>query len=94
LPGALVHATHESVGAALIVAGHLGRTGQVAVGGAVHDAASSAFFHGFSAANIVLAGVAAGGALMALALLPAHPARAAADAREAPVQAQPASALD
>jgi EmrB/QacA subfamily drug resistance transporter len=94
LPAALVHTAHESVGAALIAAGHLGRAGQVAYGTAVHDAASNAFFHGFSAANVVLAGVAAGGALMALTLLPSHPARAAADAREAPVQAHPAPALD
>jgi MFS family permease len=94
LPAAIVHATHESVGAALIVAGHLGRAGQLAAGRTVHDAASNAFFHGFSAANIVLAGVAAAGALMALALLPAHPARAAADAGQGPVEAQAAAALE
>jgi len=94
LPASLVHTTHESAGAALILAGHLSRAGQVAYGAAVHDAASNAFFHGFSAANIVLAGVAGAGALMALALLPAHPARPAADTREAPVHAQPAHALD
>ena len=94
LPAALVHAAHESVGAALIAAGHLGRAGQFAYGRAVHDAASNAFFHGFSAANIVLAGVAAGGALMALTLLPSHPARTPADTGEAPVQGQPAPALD
>jgi len=94
LPTALVHAAHESAGAALILAGHLSHAGQVAYGAAVHDAASNAFFHGFSAANIVLAGVAAAGALMALALLPAHPVRAPADTSEAHVQAQPAHALD
>src|SRR6266536_3562118 len=39
----------------------------------IHNAATSAFFQGFSTANLVAAGVATAGALMALALLPAHP---------------------
>jgi hypothetical protein len=39
----------------------------------VHDWAGAAFFHGFSAANYVAAAVAAMGALIALAFLPAHP---------------------
>lgn len=34
---------------------------------------ATAFFHGFSSANYLVAGVATAGALMALALLPAHP---------------------
>jgi EmrB/QacA subfamily drug resistance transporter len=46
----------------------------VALTGPLHDAAIAAFFHGFQAANYVAAGVTAAGALMALALLPAHPA--------------------
>ena len=62
-----------SVGAALTVAGKLAHAGHPALAAAVHDAASSAFFHGFHAANYVAAGVAAAGAVMALALLPAHP---------------------
>jgi EmrB/QacA subfamily drug resistance transporter len=93
LPAALARATHESAGAALILAGHLSRAGQVAYGAAVHGAASNAFFHGFSAANIVLAGVAAAGALMALVLLPAHPASAATATREAHIRPRPARAL-
>ena len=53
----------------------------------IHDAASSAFFHGFHAANYLAAGVAAAGALMALALLPAHPTVGAEDAPD--VRARP-----
>ena len=45
------------------------------VGIAVSDlAASNAFFHGFSAACLVAAGVSAAGAIVSLLLLPAHPA--------------------
>jgi hypothetical protein len=73
VPASLVHAAHASVGSALAAAGKLLQTGHPALAAAVHDAASSAFFHGFHAANFVSAGVAAAGALMALALLPAHP---------------------
>ena len=47
--------------------------GHPALAAAIHDAASSAFFHGFHAANYLAAGVAAAGAVMALALLPAQP---------------------
>jgi hypothetical protein len=39
----------------------------------VHDAVTAAFFHGFHTANYLSAGVAAAGAVMALALLPSHP---------------------
>jgi EmrB/QacA subfamily drug resistance transporter len=73
LPGPVDQAAHESVGAAFATADQLGHTGHAALASAVHDAASSAFFHGFSAANYLAAGVAAAGGLMALALLPAHP---------------------
>jgi len=47
--------------------------GHPALAAVIHNAASSAFFNGFRAANHVAAGVAAAGAVMALALLPAHP---------------------
>jgi EmrB/QacA subfamily drug resistance transporter len=73
LPPALAHASHESVGAALAVATGLAHLGHPALSSIVHGAASAAFFHGFSAANLLAAGVAAGGAVMALALLPARP---------------------
>ncbi len=49
---------------------HAGHTG---LGAALHAAASRAFFDGFHTGDYVAAGVAAAGALMALALIPAHP---------------------
>jgi EmrB/QacA subfamily drug resistance transporter len=79
LPAGLAHTAHSSVGAALAVSGGLGHAGQAALAGRVHDAASTAFFHGFSAGNLVAAGVAALGAVMAAALLPAHPLHAASE---------------
>jgi len=75
LPEPLARLTNDSVGAALSVAGRLSHGGNGALAGDVHKAASSAFFHGFSAANLVTAGVAAGGAIIAIALLPAQPPR-------------------
>jgi hypothetical protein len=73
LPAAAVHAAHGSVGSAFAVAGGLQHGGHATLAAMVHNAASSAYFHGFSAANLVAASVAAAGALMALALLPAQP---------------------
>ncbi len=79
LPATVARSAHASVGAALGVAGELGRAGHHAAAAAIHDAASAAFFHGFVTANYLAAGVAVAGALMALALLPAHPTRGTAD---------------
>jgi EmrB/QacA subfamily drug resistance transporter len=73
LPARLAHVAHQSAGAALTVAGDAAHAGRPALAQALHHAASSAFFHGFSAANLLAAGVAAAGAVMALALLPARP---------------------
>ena len=73
LPAAAVRAAHGSVGGAFAVAGGLLHGGHPALAATVHNAASSAFFHGFSAANLVAAGAAAAGAVMALWLLPAQP---------------------
>jgi len=73
LPATVAHTAHASVGAAFAAAGALAQAGHPALAAAVHDAANSAFFHGFHAANFVAAGVAGAGALMALALLPAQP---------------------
>jgi EmrB/QacA subfamily drug resistance transporter len=83
LPSTAAHAAHGSVGAALTAAGRLAHAGHPALATAVHDAASSAFFHGFHAADYVSAGVAAAGGLMALALLPAQPTRGVDDTPEA-----------
>jgi len=73
LPSTVVHNAHASVGGALTTAGQLAHAGQRAAAAAIHDAATSAFFHGFVTANDLAAGVAIAGALMALVLLPAHP---------------------
>ena len=75
----LARTAHSSVGAALSVSGGLGDAGQAALAGDVHDAASVAFFHGFSPGNLVAAAVAGAGALMAALLLPAHPLHAASE---------------
>src|SRR4051812_23462912 len=82
LPERLARTTHGSVGAALSLAGNIQHAGHPALAGAVHNAASAAFFDGFHAANYVSAGVAAAGALMALALLPANPISGTDDAPE------------
>ena len=73
LPAGLASAAHSSAGAALIVAAHLRQAGDGALAANLQHAANSAFFHGFSAGNLVAAGVAGAGVLMALALLPAQP---------------------
>ncbi len=73
LPATVARTAHASLGAALAVAGQVGRAGHPATAAAIHDAARSAFFHGFSTANYLAAGVAFAGGLMALALLPAQP---------------------
>lgn len=76
LPHAVVQTAHSSLGGALAVAGVLAQHGHPALAAAVHDAARVAFFHGFTTANYVAGGVAALGAVMVLALLPARPASA------------------
>jgi len=73
LPAAAATTAHRSVGGALGVAAEYGHGGDPGLAESIHDAATAAFFHGFHTANYVAAGVAAAGAVMALALLPAHP---------------------
>jgi EmrB/QacA subfamily drug resistance transporter len=92
LPDALDRSAHTSAGAALTAADQLASTGHPALASTVQDAASTAFMHGFHTANYIAAGVAAAGALMALALLPAHPAAREEDAREARPLHPPATA--
>jgi hypothetical protein len=89
LPATVARTAHGSVGAALAIADKLIHAGHPALAAAIHHAASSAFFHGFHAGNYVSAGVAAAGAVIALALLPAHPTT---DRDEAP-ETQPAGSL-
>jgi EmrB/QacA subfamily drug resistance transporter len=82
LPESITRTAHASIGAALSTAGRLLHVGHPALSAAVHDAATVAFFHGFHAANYVSAGVAAAGAVMALALLPSQPRAGAEGATE------------
>src|SRR5436190_1697255 len=70
----LARSAHNSVGGALELAHRSSLNGHPALGTAVHAAASTAFFHGFSAACLVAAGVSAAAAIATLRLLPAHPA--------------------
>jgi hypothetical protein len=73
LPGVLARTAHQSVGAALTVASRLGEADRLSLAGQVHNAASEAFIHGLSVACLVAAAIAAAGAMMAAALLPAQP---------------------
>jgi EmrB/QacA subfamily drug resistance transporter len=92
LPTAVARTAHASVGAALTVASKLGSAGHPVLASAVHHAATSAFFQGFSTANYLAAGVAATGAVMALALLPAHPTVSNDDTAEVRALGSPATA--
>jgi hypothetical protein len=65
------------VGAALTIAGQVAHHGHPVLAAGIHHAATQAYLSGFTAANLVAAGVAAAGAVMALALLPAHPGQEA-----------------
>ncbi len=92
LPATLAVAAHQSVGAALAVAGHLAGAGQRLLGAAVHTAGSPAFIHGLSVGCLVAGGVAAAGAIMAAVLLPAQPSDSERVEPEAPIRAELAAA--
>ncbi len=92
LPATAARAAHASVGAALAVAGRLSDGGHPALAAAVHDAANAAFFHGFTTADYLAAGVAAAGGVMALALLPAQPTAHSDDPADLQTLASPATA--
>jgi EmrB/QacA subfamily drug resistance transporter len=92
LPATVTRTAHESIGAALTAAIRIGHAGHPGLAAAVHDTASSAFFSGFHTANWVAAGVAAAGAVMALALLPAQPTVPGEDTKEAPTPGSAATA--
>jgi EmrB/QacA subfamily drug resistance transporter len=91
LPAHVDQVAHGSIGAAFAAADQLANTGHPGLASAVHHGASLAFFHGFSAANYLAAGVAAAGALMALALLPAHPTTTANETGETQSLGSPAT---
>jgi EmrB/QacA subfamily drug resistance transporter len=91
LPAHLALASHSSVGGALETAGGLAHAGQLSLAGAVHHAASQGFFDGFSASCLVAGGVAAAGAIMAMALLPAQPSAVGSEVSHLPAEPQPAT---
>jgi hypothetical protein len=92
LPAHLARAAHGSVGAALTLASRLVHAGHPALAEAIHNAAGWAFFSGFHTANYVAAGVAAAGAVMALALLPAQPTAGTDDVPQTQPLGSPATA--
>jgi EmrB/QacA subfamily drug resistance transporter len=92
LPPTVARAAHASLGAAFTAAGKLAHTGHPALATGIHNAASSAFFEGFQAANHLVAGVAAAGAVTALALLPAHPTVSSDDTHDVRAGGSPATA--
>jgi hypothetical protein len=91
LPATVDRTAHASVGAALTVADKLNHAGHPMLASAIHNAANSAFFHGFRTADYLAAGVAAAGAVMALALLPAHPTTSGDDTPEVRALGSPAT---
>ncbi|MBV9417424.1 MAG: MFS transporter [Solirubrobacterales bacterium] len=91
LPATVERGARGSVGAALTIANRLADGGHPAIAAALHNAASSAFFHGLHAADWVAAGAAAAGAVMALLLLPAHPTRNTDDAPQTHASGSPAT---
>jgi hypothetical protein len=75
LPARLADVAHQSIGGAYAVSAQLAGQGQGALASAVRQAATGAFDHGVSVGCVVAGLVAAGGALLAAAFLPAQPPR-------------------
>ena len=75
LPQAAASAANRSVGGAFGAATQLDAIGQTGLARTLRDAASTAFFHGFSTACLVAAAVSAVGAVLAGILIPAQPPR-------------------
>jgi EmrB/QacA subfamily drug resistance transporter len=79
LPPAAAAVAHKSVGGAFETATQLDAGHHTALARMLHQAASSAFFDGFSVACLLAAGVALAGAVMAAALIPGQPPQPSAD---------------
>jgi hypothetical protein len=94
LPPAATTVAHKSVGGAFQTAAQLGTGHHTALARILYQAASNAFFDGFSLACLVAAGIAVAGAVMAGALIPAQPPQPGAEMLgEKPGSAGAASAL-
>jgi predicted MFS family arabinose efflux permease len=87
LPPDLAAGAHRSVGTAFGTAAQLGATGQTGLATSLHEAASTAFFHGFEAAVLAAAGIALAGSVMALVLIPSQPPSVSAAAATEPAAA-------
>jgi EmrB/QacA subfamily drug resistance transporter len=83
LPYALSAIAHQSVGAALAVSNRLSAAGQTRAGLAVHQAAFDAFIHGITVSAVVAGAIAAAGAVIAAAFLPAQPPSGTLEIRQA-----------
>jgi len=96
VPGRVAAIAHQSVGAAYVAAGKIAALGHPALGQSLQHAATNAFLRGLTIGALVAGGVAAVGAVLAAAFLPAQPDGAAADdaASAARGRAMPASAHD
>lgn len=75
LPHALTDPARRSIGAAYGLSGRLAAHGQNTAAHAIHQAATNAFDHGLSVACVVAGIVAAAGAFLTAAFLPAQPPR-------------------
>ncbi|MGW4771890.1 DHA2 family efflux MFS transporter permease subunit [Nocardia sp. NPDC004278] len=73
VPGGVLESSRDSVGAALQQAAGFAARGQNALADALHDAAQTAFLHGFQITCLVVTGVCAVAAVAAGALLPTQP---------------------
>jgi predicted enzyme related to lactoylglutathione lyase len=85
IPTVLARGAHDSIGAALTIAGRLAAAGRSTLGAQLHDAASSAFFQGYRAGCLVAVGVSAAGAALAAILLPAQPTTPALESAKHPM---------
>jgi hypothetical protein len=79
LPPAASAVAHKSVSAAFQTAAQLDAGHHAALARSLYEAASSAFFDGFSLACLVAAGLVVAGAVMAAALIPEQPSQASAE---------------
>jgi EmrB/QacA subfamily drug resistance transporter len=91
LPGPIADSARRSVGIALAAADGLAASGHPGVARGLHDAATNAFFDGFQTAVLVAAGIALGGAVVAVAMIPNQPPQTSAEPADRPmaVTAQP-----
>jgi predicted MFS family arabinose efflux permease len=84
VPGQVAAIAHQSIGAAYTAAGTITRLGHPSLGQALHLASTNAFLRGLTIGAFVAAGVAAAGAVLAAAFLPAHPRQSEADQLQQP----------